>query len=135
MPGLKSTYLANLYLNALYAGALFDTAIPATIYCQPYTAAPTAGGGGTQWTVSGISRVAKTRNTTNFPTSTAASIASATTYAFGTPSATGVVVGFGFFDASSGGNLLSYFQLDAAITATSGVAFTLPVGALIGTEA
>jgi hypothetical protein len=135
MASFKSTYLCNLYLNALYNGAAFDSVIPATIYAVAFTVAPTVAGGGTEWTDAGISRVAKTCNTTNFPTATAASISNATSIAFGTPISSATIVGVGWMDASSGGNLLDYGDLDAPKAATAGVAFTLPIGAFVGTEA
>lgn len=135
MASFKTTYLNNIYLNALFNAAAFDSAIPATIYAICYTVAPTIAGGGTEWVDAGIARVGKTRNTTNFPTSTAAQISNATSVAFGTPVAGATIVGIGWIDASSGGNLLCYGDLDAPKAATGGVAFTLPVGAFVGTEA
>lgn len=134
MASFKSTYLCNLFLNALFNAASFDDAIPATLYAQLYTAAPTAAGGGTQVAVSGISRAAMTRNTTNMPTATSASINSATALSFGTPASGVTVVGVGWFDASSGGNLLDYGDLDAPKVLLAGVAFSLPAGAFVGTE-
>ncbi len=135
MAGFKSTYLSNLYLNALLNAAAFDATIPADLYFQAYTAAPTPAGGGTQWSDAGISRVTKTCNTTNWPTATAASITTGTTMAFGTPVADAIIVGIGIFDASTSGNFLAYFEFDAPVPATASVAFTLPIGSLIGTEA
>jgi len=135
MASFKTTYLSNLLLNCLYGGAAFDSAIPATIYAIPYTAAPTVAGGGTEYTASGLSRASVTRNTTNFPTSSAATISNATAISFGTPATGATVVGIGWIDASSGGNLLSYGDLDVPKVVTGGVAFTMQIGSFVGTEA
>jgi hypothetical protein len=135
MAGFKSTYLCNLYLNALDSNASFDGAIPSTLYLQPYTVAPTAAGGGTQWTDSGISRAAWARNTTTCPFSTAAEHASAIAFSFGTPVAGATIVGYGRFDASGGGNLLDYYQLETPKVATAGQEFIMPVGGFTTTEA
>jgi hypothetical protein len=127
--------LSNLYLNALFNAAAFDATIPATLYAVAFTVAPTAAGGGTQWADAGISRVAMTANTTNFPTATAALISNATAIAFGTPLANATIVGVGWFDASVGGNMLDYGDFDSPKAALAGVAFTVPIGGFIGTEA
>jgi hypothetical protein len=134
MAKFQSDYFCNLILNGLYNAASFDSALPATIYAQIYTVAPTSAGGGTQWADAGISRVAKARNTTNFPTATAKVITNASTLPFGTPVAGATIVGIGWFDASSGGNLLVYGDFDSARPVTAGTPFTLPVGAMSGTE-
>lgn len=129
-----STYLANLIVNFLYGGAAIEAAIPATIYAKCYTVAPTAAGGGTEWTDAGISRVAVTRNTTNFPTGTGGAVSNATALNFGTPVGGATVVGIGWMDAASGGNLLMYGDLDAPKVALAGVAFTLPIGGFVGEQ-
>ena len=107
MASFKTTYLSNLILNCIYGGASLDSAIPATIYAVPYTVAPTVAGGGTEFTASGLSRAAKTRNTTNFPTATAATISNATTISFGTPATGATVVGIGWMDADPTNNILA----------------------------
>lgn len=130
MAGFKSTYLGNLFLNALYGGAAFDSALPASLYFAAMTVAPTAAGGGTEWSDGGITRVTKTRNTTNFPTSTAALVSNATTLAFGTPVADATIIGIAVYDASSGGNLIDYAVFDVPKLAVAGVAFTMQIGSL-----
>lgn len=133
MASFKSTYLSNLYLNALFNAAAFDATIPATLYATAFTVAPTAAGGGTQATV--VGRVAMTCNTTNFPTATSATISNAVAIAFGTASGNETIVGVGWFDASSGGNMLDYGDFDTPKSALTGVAFTVPIGGFVGTEA
>ncbi len=98
------------------------------------TVAPTAAGGGTEWTDAGITRVAKTSNTTNFPTATAGLISNATTHAYGTPVAGTTLAGVAVYDASSGGNLIDYGEFDTPLVVLSGVAFVLPIGGFQGTE-
>lgn len=135
MASFKSTYLCNLILNCLYKGDSLDDELPADIYAVAFTVAPTAAGGGTEWSDGGISRVAKTRNGTNFPAASGAAISNATTIAFGTPAAPATIVGVGWFDAASSGNMLDYGDFDSPKSALAGVAFTVPVGGFIGTEA
>jgi hypothetical protein len=135
MAGLKSTYLCNLLLNWELSGLAIDASLPATIYVQPYTVAPTAAGGGTQWTDGGISRAAWARNTTTCPYSTAAQSSNAIVLAFGTPVAGATIVGYGLFDASSGGNLLDYWELETPKVALAGQPFSMPIGGFVGTEA
>jgi len=130
MPGGKSTYLSNLFLNWLYGGAAIESALPATLYFAAMTVAPTAAGGGTEWTDAGITRVAKTRNTTNFPTSSAALLSNATDLSFGTPVAGATIPAIAVYDASSGGNLLDWGVFDVAKVATAGVLFTMQIGSL-----
>jgi len=130
MAGGKSTYLSNLFLNWLYGGDAIESEVPATLYFAAMTVAPTAAGGGTEWTDAGISRVAKTRNTTNFPTSTAALISNATSFSFGTPVAGATIEAIAVYDASSGGNLLDWAVFDVPKIATAGVVFTMQSWAL-----
>lgn len=130
MAGFKSTYTCNWVLNQIYNGG----ALGATLYFAGMTVAPTAAGGGTEWTDAGITRVAKTSNTTNFPTSTAALISNATTLSFGTPVAGTTLVGIAVYDASSGGNFIDFWEFDTPLVVLSGVAFVLPIGSAQGTE-
>ncbi len=134
MASFKTYYFGNLILSAAFSGTSFDAAMPATIYVVPYTVAPTRSGGGTQWTDAGISRVALTRNTTNFPIPTAAAISNATLMAFGTPVAGASIVGYGYIDASVGGNLWYYGDLAVPQVATAGVPFELDIGASLVEE-
>jgi hypothetical protein len=62
-----------------------------------------------------------TNNTTNFPNATAGNKATGTAITFPSPSADwGTVVGFGFADASTSGNLLAVFPLDTPKTIANG---------------
>jgi hypothetical protein len=134
MPGGKSTYFANLILNFAYGGQAIESAIPATLYFALMTVAPTDAGGGTECVVSGISRVAKTRNNTNFPAPSAKLVSNATGLSFGTP-ATGVTCpAVAVYDASSGGNLIDWFVFDTAAVLTAGVPYELPIGGLRRSE-
>lgn len=134
MAGFKSTYECNYYLNARYNAATFTPA--ATLYCALMTTMPTAGGGGTEVSGSGYARIAKTANTTNFPTSTAASISNATMIDFGTPTGGGwgSIAGAAWYDASTGGNLISAGPFSSARTGTAGLQFYVPIGGFVATE-
>lgn len=113
-----STYLANLDLDARYGSGT-----PATIYVALSTANPTAAGSGlAEPSGNGYARVAVTNNTTNFPAASAGSKSNGTEIAFATPTGSwGTVTHAALFDASSGGNMLDFFALDAskAIDASS----------------
>lgn len=135
MAGFKSIYLRNLYLNALYSGASFDSAIPATIYAAVFTVAPTPAGGGTEWADAGYARVAVLRGTAAYALSTAGQSSNAAAYNFGTPTTGATIVAGGFYDAVTGGNLLDAGEFSPAKTALAGVAFIVPIGAYIATEA
>lgn len=87
---------------------------------------------GVELSGNGYARVAKTSNTTNWPTTTTNIISNGT--AIETPVATGgdwneadeVVL----YDAASGGNLWYWDQLDAPFTVRNGDKRTFPIGAL-----
>lgn len=134
MPGFKSTYECNNYLNARYNGTTFPTI--ATLYCALFTAMPTAGGGGTEVSGSGYARIAVTVNTTNFAISTAALITNATVIDFGTPTGAGwgTLVGAGWYSAASGGNLVSAGPFSPSRTGTPGLQFFIPIGGFVATE-
>ncbi len=130
MAGGKSTYSSNLYLDFLYGGQAIEAAYPATLYFALMTVLPTDAGGGTECAVSGISRCAKTRNHTNFPAPTAKLISNATALAFGTPASGDTCPGVATYDASSGGNLVDWYEFDVPVVLTAGVAFELPIGSI-----
>ena len=137
MAGFTSTYLANGILNEVFGGTSLHAALPSAIYAALFLVAPTAGGtGGTEVSASGYARISVTRNTTNFPASTTASISNATVIDFGTPSGSGwgTIVGAGWYDASTGGNLLYYGPFSPSRVATGGSDFQVPIGGFIGTQ-
>jgi len=107
MGALSDTRAAAL-LNALYNGGSLGA--PATYYFALSSTQPADDGtnvtepsGGT---AAGYARVAKTKNTTNFPTTTTRSIATGTAVTFPDPAPGddwGVIGWFALYSASSGG--------------------------------
>ncbi len=102
--------------NRLYGGVTSGlSADIATLYFGLLTTAPAADGTG-QVECAGTSyaRVAKTNNTTNFPTISAGAIkVSGTAITFPSPGASdwGNIVAVGIFDASSGGNMVAWMPI------------------------
>lgn len=130
----KSTYLANAILDWLLGAGTF--APPATVYVGLFTALPSAGGaGGTEVVGGSYARVAVTNSAANFPAAAAGSKANAAAITF--PAATalwGDVVGYGLFDALSGGHLLKYAPLVSTRTVQAGDQPSFGVGDLIFSE-
>jgi len=108
--GSKSDYLENKEQDHILGGPDFTR--PATVYVALFTDPPADDGtGGTEVTigVGGYVRVAVTNNITNWPASSGGQKKNGTEIAF--PQATGswgVIMAFGIYDASSGGNLLHW---------------------------
>lgn len=112
--GSLSDYSENKLLD-LVLGAVAYTR-PATVYIDLFTVAPNdAGAGGTVVPTSNgyPGRTAVTNNSTNFPAASGKSKSNGTDILIGTPTGGGwgTVVGFGLYDASSGGNFLGYYDL------------------------
>jgi len=116
--GAMSTYLRSALLNAVFRNSAFSS--PATVYIALFTVAPADGGAG----YTEVSGGSYARQSVTFaapvggPPDTI-SLNAVTTF----PNATanwGTVVAVGFFDASSGGNLLAWANLTANQTINSG---------------
>lgn len=137
MAGSKSDYLENKVLNALFNGAAFPSL--STLYFALYTVAPTDAGGGTECTGGGYARAAVAVNTTNFPTTTNGTLTNGTAIPFPWLSGSigGTTVAWGLHDASTGGNLLYWGDLDPAYQRTYAADDQpyIPIGALTITEA
>jgi hypothetical protein len=99
-----SAYLAGK-LAAQYSGTPYSW--PTTVYLALFSVQPVNGTGGTEANYTGYARVALAFNTTNFTVS-ANNVENALQVAF--PTNTGSTgqseVGYGLFDAATGGNLL-----------------------------
>lgn len=132
MAGSFSDYLEAKVLNEVFGATAF--AAPGTLYVALFTAAPSDSGGGTEVTGGSYARIAVTNNTTNWPNATGTSPTSksnGTVITFPTATANwGTVVAFGIFDASSGGNLLVWADLNANRTVNSGDTTSFAVSAL-----
>ncbi len=123
-----SDYLANALLDQ-ELGAQAWTA-PVTAYIALFLVAPTGAGGGTEATLGGYARVAKTNNLTNFPAAASRAKSNGTLIDFGTASAdVGVLVGAGIMDASTSGNLLRYGAFTTPVTWSNGAPFSIAIGA------
>ena len=121
-----SDYLEDKVLDHVFGGNAYTA--PATLYVALYTVAPTDTGGGTEVTGGSYARQsgAFTVSGTN---PTTASNSAAIEY----PTATdnyGTVVAVGILDASSGGNLLAYANLDTSKSVTTGDVFRFDTGDL-----
>lgn len=105
---------------------------PATVYLALFTAQPSGGTGGTEASYTGYARLSITVNTTNFTAvSTAGVIKNAVIQTFGTNTGTSqTIVGYGLFDASTGGNLLTDNLLTTSQTVNNGAAPSFAVDAL-----
>lgn len=122
-----STAFADILLNHIFNGATLT--IPSTWYLALFTAAPTDAGGGTEVTGGGYVRLALTKNSSVFPTSTARQITLGSTGSFAEASANwGTIVAAAFFDASTGGNMRWWGMLDSSQIINTGDTFKVPAG-------
>lgn len=125
-----SNYLKNKLLDHLLGATVYTA--PATLYLALYTIAPGDGGGGTQVTGGSYVRLAVTNNSTNFDPAVAGSKSNKALLALVTSTANwGTVVAYGFFDASTSGNLLTWALLNSARVMVSGDVLRFPAGSLV----
>jgi hypothetical protein len=126
-----SNYLRDKINDHIHGGPDFTR--PGTTYWALMTAMPTASGGGTEASGGSYARVAFT-NTTNWSASSGQVKANATTISWGTLTATlGTIVGVAEYDASTGGNLLTFMPLNTAVSISAGQPFEIPAaGASFG---
>jgi hypothetical protein len=124
-----SNYLANKINDWLHGNTAAYTP-PATTYFALMLAMPTASGGGTEVASSGsYVRKAVTNNSTNWPASSSGIKTNGAAISWITPTGDwGRVVGIAEYDASTGGNLLTFADLSTATTVLSGQVFSLPTG-------
>jgi hypothetical protein len=138
--GSKSNYLELKILDAV----LGQTALPSipTVWFGLFSALPSDTGGGTELTASGYVRLSVANNTTNFPaaaTNGTTGKGEKTLAVAGTFAANGggsnwpAIVGFGIFDASSGGNLLLWGEI-SPYSIPPAAQFVIPAGSVIWRE-
>jgi hypothetical protein len=121
MAGL-SDYAENVVLDAY-----FGSGTPATLYLALYTAAPSDSGGGTEVSGGSYARKAVTNNSTNFPAASSGSKALAVAQTFVTPTGSwGTVTHAALHDASTSGNLITWWALSASQVVASGNTVTVP---------
>lgn len=146
MSGPSNTWKAN-FGNYLFGQTAIPTP-PATLYLAAYTVMPADDGtGGTEVTIGqgGYARVAISNDTTNWPAALAANpTVNKLAIAFAFPQATADwasranIVGFGLYDAASGGNFIAsaYAMTAIGIASVSTVdgtfTFTAPHGRSAG---
>jgi hypothetical protein len=133
MPSGKGTYWANKALDEALGGVDFTP--PPTLYIALYTAAPSAGGGGTEVSGGSYARVAVTNDLTHWPSASGGSKSNALTITFPTATADwGTVVAVAIMDASSGGNELYFGSLTQSKVVSNGDTAQFAASALTVTE-
>ena len=135
-----SDYLENKLIDFLLRGQTYTA--PTGLHVGLLTAAPSDTGGGTEVSGNGYARQNLAPSLTNWAgtqaaaSTTASSGTSGTTsnnvaITFPTPTASwGTVTAFGVYDASTGGNLLFYGNLNIAKTINQGDTVTFPISSL-----
>ena len=121
-----SDYLEDKVLDHVFGGTAYTA--PTTLYVALYTVAPTDTGGGTE-----VSGGAYARQTAAFTVSGTNPTTASNSAAIEYPTATanyGTVVAVGVFDASSGGYLLAYANLDTSKVVSTGDVFRFNTGDL-----
>jgi hypothetical protein len=124
----KSYYLSNSILDSVLRGQAFTP--PPAAYVALFTTMPTAGGGGVE--VSGGSYA---RQIGAFTVPVNGQSVSASDIVF--PLATapwGIVLGYGLYDASMGGNLLYFNTLSTSRNVLLNDQIRFPAGQLVGSE-
>ena len=136
-----TNYAEGKILDLIFGNTSYS--VPATLYCALFTVTPADDGtGGTEVTGGSYARVAVTNNTTNFPNATLGNPSvkqNGTAITFTTATADwGTVVGMGFYDASSSGNLIAWSPLTGTSYAYTALAssnvFTAPGSAFSNTN-
>ena len=128
MAGGKSPYLSNALLDHVLGGGDYTRA--ATVYIGLLTSLPSDVSGITEVTGGSYARVSVANNATNWPASSTQVKRNATIIDWGTAGADlGTITAIGEFDASSGGNMLTYGVLTIPVTIISGDPFSIAVNA------
>jgi hypothetical protein len=129
----KSDYLENLVLDAVFNSATLDIA---TLYIGLFTATPSDSGGGTEVSTGGGTLYARVNCSASFPAAASGAISNDVAITFPESGAAwGTVTSFGFFDASTVGNLLYWGPLGAnRVVDGAGITVTFPIGDIDITE-
>lgn len=129
MAGSFSDFLENELLDHLLGAATYTP--PATLHLALFTVAPSDSGGGTEVTGGSYARLAVTNNATNFPAASGGTKSNGADMDFPTASANwGTLVAYAIFDASSGGNMLGWADLNAPVVVNNSDTFRFPSGSL-----
>ncbi len=124
-----STYGADTIGGNLYNAK--GTALPATWYVGLFTVQPSGGSGGTEANYTGYARQSLTSGTTDFTVTSAGLTQNAIVVTF--PTNTGsaqTVVGYGLFDALTGGNLWQDVAFASSQTINNGADASFAINAL-----
>lgn len=131
----KTNAERNAILNMMFGDNGLAWSRPATWYLALFTSMPTVSTGGTEVAGGSYARVAVTNNNANFPDPTAGVMANGADFTFVTASAAwGTVVGFGWFDALSGGVLRHFAPLTTPKTVQIGDTPSFTAGQMTFTE-
>jgi len=134
MAGFWGTGAANETLDAWLGLATLG---PATVYVALFTAPPNAGGGGTEVSGSGYTRVAVLNTTVNWPLASGGTKNNGTQINFGTANNWGTVVWAAVVKTASGGlgpdDIIKAGPLVTPVTLASGPAI-IPIGGITFTE-
>ena len=128
-----SIYLSNILLDSVLGNQSFVS--NSTLYCALFTTVPTSlTDSATEVSGGSYARVSVTNNLTNWPAASARSKKNATAISFPTASASwGTIVGYGFYDASSGGNLL-FWGTFTSVVINNGDHFAFDVNGITASE-
>lgn len=127
-----SNFTFNLMLEKLLRGTAGTW--PATIYLALFTATPSDTGGGTEYTGFG-SRLACTVGSSLFNALSGGSTSNTSTLTLTSSATTGSggsnVTQFGFYDASTSGNLLMWADITTPQPVSAGNSISFAAGALV----
>lgn len=130
MAGSASDYLEDELLDHVFGGS--DYSRPSTVYVALFSALSSDGSTYTELSGSNYSRVSVTNNATNWPAASGGTKTNGASITFPTASADwDEATHFGIFDASTGGNLLVWADLDTARTVLSGTYLAFFPGTLL----
>lgn len=114
-----STYLKHALINHVFRTTKHTAA--GTLYAALYTAAPNAGGGGTEVTGGSYARVAIPVADSSWDAPSSGATQNAITVTFPTPTGNwGTIVAMGIHDDVSTGNLIAFGDLTVSKSVTSG---------------
>ena len=132
---MKTNYEGNRALDARYGDGTYTK--PATVYMGLFLAMPASpGAAGTEITigVGGYARVALTNDAATFPDAVARlkAVGVVVTFPMASAPGWGSTVGFGFWDAPTGGNLQDYAQYTGGVpkVVNAGDVLSFPAGSL-----
>lgn len=126
MADCYSNYIRDVINDTVHGGTSFTW--PSTTYYALMSVSATASGGGTEISGGGYARQPAARNTTVWPASSGQVKQNGTALNFGTNSGSDwSVVAWAEYDASSGGNLITFGTFTTPVTVATGQPFQIPI--------